>query len=231
MNQHGREQRCHHRTRSDDHPTHGPAHIFEPHENEQVVAQHAESEQSQHPQIRFGQLGPGALLPPPRGQENRHPADVTQNRCLDGRERPKGHFLRHDRATPQSCREHDRPICQAGGGCLWDFTINEDVDPIHSGLYWLTHSLQISTLRHGVAGLRKTRHDHDSPRIRQFPSRHGAIRIIERKVKGKSFFITRVIATGMGGPSAARANTNRVSVGETFVGQVWRKGDPPADRK
>src|SRR5262245_27766414 len=34
-----------------------------------------------------------------------------------------------------------------------------------------------------------------------------------RKVKGKSFFVARTIATGIGGPLVSRANTNNVSVG------------------
>jgi hypothetical protein len=34
------------------------------------------------------------------------------------------------------------------------------------------------------------------------------------KVKGKSFFVARMIATGIGGPFVSRANTNNVSVAD-----------------
>ena len=57
---------------------------------------------------------------------------------------------------------------------LWDFTIDHDIDPIHPRLDRLTHALQIAALRHGLAGLRETRDDHDGPCIGQLPGRHGA---------------------------------------------------------
>src|SRR5206468_6115639 len=43
-----------------------------------------------------------------------------------------------------------------------------------------------------------------------------------RKVKGKSFFVARTIATGIGGPLVSRANTNSVRSEERRVGKEWR---------
>src|SRR5436190_7754521 len=43
-----------------------------------------------------------------------------------------------------------------------------------------------------------------------------------RNVKGKSFFVARTIATGIGGPFISRANTNNVSVAEPLLA---RPGD------
>ncbi len=44
----------------------------------------------------------------------------------------------------------------------------------------------------------------------------GLLESSSRKVKGRSCFVARTIATGIGGPSTARAKTKRVSVGDPF---------------
>jgi hypothetical protein len=41
-----------------------------------------------------------------------------------------------------------------------------------------------------------------------------------RNVKGKSFFVARTIATGIGGPLASRANTNNVSVADPLPARL-----------
>ena len=81
-----------------------------------MVAQHTEPEQSQQTRIRLGQLGQGAFLPPPHGQEDRQPTDAAEDRCLEDRERPEGHLLRYNRAAPEGRREKHRSVGQAGGG-------------------------------------------------------------------------------------------------------------------
>ena len=67
---------------------------------------------------------------------------------------------------------------------LWPFTIDDDGDPIHSRLYRLTDSLQISTLWHGLAGLRQTSHNHYRSYVRKFSGRHHAVRVIEPEREG-----------------------------------------------
>ena len=69
-------------------------------------------------------------------------------------------------------------------GFLWSFTIDDDGDPIHARLHRLTHPLQISTLWHGLAGLRQTGHDHHRSDIGKFSGGHHAIRIIEPEREG-----------------------------------------------
>src|SRR4029079_19305440 len=41
-----------------------------------------------------------------------------------------------------------------------------------------------------------------------------------RNEKGKSFFVARTIATGIGGPFISRANTNNVSVAEPLLARL-----------
>src|SRR6478672_3606938 len=41
-----------------------------------------------------------------------------------------------------------------------------------------------------------------------------------RNVKGKSFFVARTIATGIGGPFISRANTNNVSVADPLLARL-----------
>ena len=41
-----------------------------------------------------------------------------------------------------------------------------------------------------------------------------------RNVKGKSFFVARMIATGIGGPFVSRANTNNVSVADPLPARL-----------
>src|SRR6476646_2840413 len=41
-----------------------------------------------------------------------------------------------------------------------------------------------------------------------------------RKANGKSFFVARTIATGIGGPFVSRANTNNVSVADPLLARL-----------
>src|ERR1044071_8908229 len=41
-----------------------------------------------------------------------------------------------------------------------------------------------------------------------------------RNAKGKSFFVARTIATGIGGPFVSRANTNNVSVADPLLARL-----------
>ena len=78
----------------------------------------------------------------------------------------------------------DKRARHVGVPALGSFAIDDDGDPIHSRCDRLTRSLQISTLWHGLAGLRQTGHNHHRSRAGKFSGRHRAGRVIELERKG-----------------------------------------------
>jgi len=67
---------------------------------------------------------------------------------------------------------------------LGSFTVDDDGDPIHPRWHRLTHPFQISTLRHGLAGLREASHNHHRSCAGEFSGWHRAGRVIELECKG-----------------------------------------------
>ena len=63
-----------------------------------------------------------------------------------------------DQLQPQHGWREERGLWASSA--LWSFAIDDDSDPVYSRLYRLTRPLQISTLRHGLTGLRQTGHNH-----------------------------------------------------------------------
>src|SRR6266498_3323282 len=66
---------------------------------------------------------------------------------------------------------------------LGDLTIDRHVNPLDSGLHGLTHSLQITTLRRGLAGFREAGDDVHRSSFGEFSGRHRAVGIIEPERK------------------------------------------------
>ena len=101
----------------------------------------------------------------------------------------------------------ERPV---GFQVLLTFTIDDHVDSIYPRLYWLAHTLQISILRHRLAGFDRRATMTTGPALESFLDGIGLVESSSWNVNGKSFLVARTIDTGIGGPLVSRANTNKV---------------------
>src|SRR6185295_16595189 len=94
--------------------------------------------------------------------------------------------MRNNDGSPLDvARNNDERASEAGSPALWSFTIDDDGDSFHPGLHRLTHSLKVSTLRHGLAGLRQTSHNYHRFYVGEFSGWHHTGRIIEPEREGQ----------------------------------------------
>ena len=103
---------------------------------------------------------------------------------------------------------------------LRSFTIDDNDELICTKFHRLTYPFQVSSLRHGLAGLRQTGTITTCRISESFLDGIGLVESLSRNVKGKYFFVARTIDTGIGGPFISRANTNNVSVGAPFPARL-----------
>ena len=81
------------------------------------------------------------------------------------------HYKAQRQELAQRGERRERSV---GFPVLGPFTIDDDGDPIHSRVHRLTRPFQVSTLWHGLAGLRQTGHNHHRSCAGEFSGRHRA---------------------------------------------------------
>ena len=100
--------------------------------------------------------------------------------------------------------------------------------PVAPTLTGLDRPCEVAALRRRVARLGDARADDDVGKLESFMFGAIAIESSSANSSGRSFTCLRRIASGIGGPLAARAKTNTVSVGATFAASAGARLTLPA---